>query len=106
MTDVHQFAQDDPAIEVLHGGGISGGACVVLWVQRAKRAPSNLAANVAVELAKANDPPVVAVFCLVPGFPAATHRAYHFMAEGLAELRVRSLVATSAGGLKSANQAT
>lgn len=78
---------EDARIEVLRDGepGADGRA-VLLWVQRAQRASGNLAANLAVEIADALKLPVVAVFCLVPAYPRATLRAYHFMAEGLREL--------------------
>ncbi|MGI9253787.1 MAG: deoxyribodipyrimidine photo-lyase, partial [Thermomicrobiales bacterium] len=62
------------------------GRCVLLWMQRAKRADSNLAVNLAVHLAGKLGLPVVAGFCLVPGYPGATLRSYSFMCEGLAEL--------------------
>lgn len=84
--DIDQFAHDDPALHVLRSGDVGETGCIMLWVQRAQRARANLAVNIAVELAKAVDLPVVAVFCLVPSFPSATHRHYHFMAEGLQEL--------------------
>jgi deoxyribodipyrimidine photo-lyase len=78
---------DHPAVEVYRGGETDpAGRCVLLWVQRAKRAESNRAANLAIRVADALGLPVVAAFCLVPGYPAATLRAYAFLAEGLAEL--------------------
>lgn len=66
--------------------GKTGNGPVLLWVQRAQRVSGNLAANRAVEIANALDRPVIAFFCLVPDYPRATERAYHFMAEGLQEL--------------------
>lgn len=77
---------DDPRLDLLKDGETGGDGPVVLWVQRAQRATGNLAANLAISLANELDRPVVAVFCLVPAFPSATVRAYHFMAEGLREL--------------------
>lgn len=78
---------DDPRIEILRDGEPASDAdCVLLWVQRSQRGRANPAANVAVELAKDIDLPVIAVFAMTPGFPSATLRAYHFMAEGLAKL--------------------
>ena len=88
MAGITDFAhEDDPRVHVLRDGELADNAgCVLLWVQRSQRARSNPAANLAVEIAKARDLPVIAVFCLVPAFPEATLRAHHFMAEGLAEL--------------------
>lgn len=88
MPDIRQLIpEDDLRIAVHRGGEIRAGAsCVILWVQRAQRATGNLAANLAIEIANELRLPVIAAFCLVPAFPCATLRAYHFMAEGLAEL--------------------
>ena len=78
---------DQPWVEQFRGGETAAEArCVLLWVQRAKRATANPAANLAVTLADRLRLPVVAVFCLVPGYPSATHRTYQFMAEGLRDL--------------------
>ena len=78
---------DDPRLAILQDGeGRPDAGCVLLWVQRAQRATGNLAANLAIELANELRLPVIAAFCLVPAFPRATLRAYHFMAEGLAGL--------------------
>ncbi len=88
MPDIHHLIPaNDPRLAVLQAGETRAGAgCVLLWVQRAQRATGNLAANLAIEIANELRLPVIAVFCLVPAFPHATLRAYHFMAEGLAEL--------------------
>ncbi|HEV2066119.1 MAG TPA: deoxyribodipyrimidine photo-lyase [Thermomicrobiales bacterium] len=88
MIGIRGFVgQDDPRMEVLRDGALAeDAACVMLWVQRAQRARANPAANVAVEIAGELGLPVVAVFCLVPAYPGATLRAYHFMAEGLRSL--------------------
>ncbi len=81
------ITSDDPRVMVLRDGETAGDArCVLLWVQRTKRATANHAANLAVELADNLGLPVIAGFALAPGYPEATLRAYQFMAEGLAEL--------------------
>jgi len=78
---------DDPRLAILRDGETGQDRhCVLLWVQRAQRATANLAANLAIDLADRLGLPVIAAFCLVPAFPRATRRAYHFMGEGLAEL--------------------
>lgn len=88
MPPVHDLlTHDDPRVEILRDGETATKpACVLLWVQRTKRATGSHAANLAVELADELDLPVVAGFALAPGYPEATLRAYQFMAEGLAEL--------------------
>ncbi len=88
MSDVRDLIPTDHPIVETYRGGPPGndGRCVLLWVQRAKRASANRAANLAVLAADTLRLPVVAAFCLVPGYPAATLRAYAFMAEGLREL--------------------
>jgi deoxyribodipyrimidine photo-lyase len=58
----------------------------MVWMQRAKRASANPALDVAISLADALALPVIASFCLVPDYPEATLRAYHFITEGLADL--------------------
>ena len=78
---------DNQRHAVLRDGDIDPAArTVLLWVQRAQRGSGNLAANLAIEIANELNLPLVAAFCLVPRFPRATLRAYHFVAEGLREL--------------------
>ncbi|MFM9108512.1 MAG: deoxyribodipyrimidine photo-lyase, partial [Chloroflexota bacterium] len=87
MPDISALLPDSRPIEIYRGGHTAPDArCVLLWMQRAKRAEANLAANLAVRLARQLGLPVVAVFCLVPGYPAATLRSYDFLCRGLAEL--------------------
>ena len=76
----------DARVTVPRDGEPVGAGPVLLWVQHAQRANGNATVNLAVQLADALDREVVAVFCLVPSYPRATLRAYHCMAEGLAEL--------------------
>ena len=73
-------------VGVERDGEPAGAGPVLLWVQHAQRARGNAAANLAVHLADALDREVVAAFSLVPGYPRATLRSYHCLAEGLAEL--------------------
>jgi len=83
----HLVNRAHPRIETLRPGDVADdGRCVLWWISRAARATSNHAANTAVDLANQLKLPVVAVFCLVPGYPGATLRPYQFMAEGLAGL--------------------
>ena len=86
MTLSDMVDAGDARVSILRDGEPTGGGPVLLWVQHAQRASGNAAANLAVRLADALDREVVAAFCLVPGYPRATLRAYHCLAEGLAEL--------------------
>lgn len=87
MPDIARLLPTTRPIEIYRGGETAAdGRCVILWMQRAKRAEANIAANLAVALARKLGLPVVAAFCLVPGYPGATLRSYDFIARGLAEL--------------------
>ena len=87
MPDIASLLPDTRPIEIYRGGEtIPDSRCVLLWMQRAKRAEANLAANLAVHLGRKLSLPVVAAFCLVPGYPSATLRSYDFLCRGLAEL--------------------
>lgn len=79
---------DNLRIRIIRPGRIESDAdgCVLLWVQNAQRTRSNPAADIAIDLANDLDLPCIAIFCLVPAYPAATHRAYHFLAKGISEL--------------------
>ncbi len=87
MQSVSQWFDDDPRINILRDGPpTTDGECVMVWIQRAQRAHANPSINTAIEIARELDVPVIAIFGLVPAFPSATLRHYHFMAEGLREL--------------------
>lgn len=87
MQSSSQWLGDDPRISILRDGSPATKAnCVIVWIQRAQRAHANPSINTAIEIARQLELPVIAVFCLVPAFPSATLRPYHFMAEGLREL--------------------
>jgi deoxyribodipyrimidine photo-lyase len=80
---------ENPRIAILRDGEIAEarrGKHILLWLSRSQRATSNHAANVAIQLGNELGLPIVACFCIVPGYPAATLRAYRFIAEGLEEL--------------------
>lgn len=87
MQTVSHLFGDDPRIAIRRDGAPTpDGGCVMVWIQRAQRAHANPSINTAIEIARELERPVIAVFCLVPDFPSATLRPYHFMAEGLQEL--------------------
>ena len=59
------------------------GLCVVYWMQRAVRIVDNPALDVAIEAANHLGLPVVIFFSVIPNYPHANLRHYHFLAQGL-----------------------
>src|ERR1019366_5075910 len=77
----------EPRVLVRQGGGPrKGGRCVVYWMQRAMRILDNPALNVAIEAANLLGLPVVVFFSVIPNYPNANLRHYHFMAQGLRDV--------------------
>jgi deoxyribodipyrimidine photo-lyase len=62
------------------------GRCVVYWLQHAQRALDNPALEVAIEAGNALGLPVVAYFSVIPNYPNANLRHYHFLHQGLHDL--------------------
>ena len=60
--------------------------CVVYWMQRAMRIEGNPALDVAIEAGNALGLPVVVYFSVIPNYPNANLRHYHFMAQGLRDV--------------------
>jgi deoxyribodipyrimidine photo-lyase len=60
--------------------------CVVYWMQRAMRIPDNPALDVAIEAGNLLGLPVVVYFSVIPNYPNANLRHYHFMAQGLRDV--------------------
>ena len=56
------------------------------WLQRAQRALDNPALEVAIACANALGLPVVAYFSVIPNYPNANYRHYHFMQQGLLDV--------------------
>ncbi len=63
------------------------GKCVVYWMQRAVRAVDNPALDVAIEAANILGIPVVIYFGVIPNYPNANLRHYHFLQQGLRDAR-------------------
>jgi len=63
-----------------------GGKCVVYWMQRAMRIQDNPALDVAVDCANLLGLPVVVFFSVIPNYPNANLRHYHFMQQGLRDV--------------------
>jgi len=57
--------------------------CVVYWMQRALRIHGNPALDLAIEAANLLALPVVVYFSVIPNYPNANLRHYHFLAQGL-----------------------
>ena len=62
------------------------GKCVVYWMQRAMRIVENPALDVAIEAANLLGLPVVVFFSVIPNYPNANLRHYHFMQQGLRDV--------------------
>jgi deoxyribodipyrimidine photo-lyase len=68
------------------GAPCKGGKCVVYWMQRAMRILDNPALDLAIEAANLLGLPVVVYFQVIPNYPNANLRHYHFMQQGLRDL--------------------
>ena len=74
----------DKRITIRRGGEPRKNAqCVVYWLQRAQRALDNPALEVAIRCGNALGLPVVAYFSVIPNYPNANLRHYHFLQQGL-----------------------
>jgi deoxyribodipyrimidine photo-lyase len=60
--------------------------CVVYWMQRAMRIQDNPALDIAIETANLLGLPVVVFFGVIPNYPHANLRHYHFLAQGLRDV--------------------
>jgi deoxyribodipyrimidine photo-lyase len=78
---------DRPRVLVRRDGAPrEGGRCVVYWMQRAMRIVDNPALDVAIEAGNLLGLPVVVYFSVIPNYPNANLRHYHFMAQGLRDV--------------------
>jgi deoxyribodipyrimidine photo-lyase len=78
---VHQ-----PRVLVRCNGAPRKGKCVVYWMQRAMRILDNPALDVAIEVGNLLELPVVVFFSVIPNYPNANLRHYHFLAQGLRDV--------------------
>jgi deoxyribodipyrimidine photo-lyase len=93
MRDQQQIPEDiarlagQPRVLARRGGALRKGAkCVVYWMQRAMRIVDNPALDVAIEAGNLLELPVVVFFSVIPNYPNANLRHYHFMAQGLRDV--------------------
>ena len=78
---------EQPRVQVRRGGAPRKGArCVVYWMQRAMRVVDNPALDVALEAGNLLGLPVVVYFSVIPNYPNANLRHYHFLAQGLRDV--------------------
>jgi deoxyribodipyrimidine photo-lyase len=78
---------DQPRVKVRRGGApLTEGKCVVYWMQRAMRVVDNPALDVAIEAGNLLGLPVVVFFSLIPNYPNANLRHYHFLVRGLEDV--------------------
>src|ERR1700677_4041807 len=60
--------------------------CVVYWMQRSGRIVDNPALDAAIEVGNLLGLPVVVYFQVIPNYPNANLRHYHFLAQGLRDV--------------------
>jgi deoxyribodipyrimidine photo-lyase len=78
---------DQPRVLVRRSGAPrEAGRCVVYWMQRAIRIVDNPALDVAIEAGNLLGLPVVVFFSVIPNYPNANLRHYHFMQQGLRDV--------------------
>jgi deoxyribodipyrimidine photo-lyase len=78
---------DQPRVLVRRPGApIKGAKCVVYWMQRAIRIIDNPALDVAIAAANILGLPIVVYISVIPNYPNANLRHYHFLAQGLRDV--------------------
>jgi deoxyribodipyrimidine photo-lyase len=84
MSDELTKLANQPRVVVRRSGPPRAGAkCVVYWMQRAVRIVDNPALDVAIEAGNLLGLPVVVYFQVIPNYPNANLRHYHFLQQGL-----------------------
>ncbi|HVZ83157.1 MAG TPA: deoxyribodipyrimidine photo-lyase [Terracidiphilus sp.] len=78
---------DQPRILVRRKGDLRlDGKCVVYWMQRAMRILDNPALDIAIKAGNLLNLPIVAFFSVIPNYPNANLRHYHFLTQGLHDI--------------------
>jgi len=78
---------DRPRVLVRRGGAPrKDGRCTVYWMQRAVRITENPALDLAIEAANLLGLPLVVYFQVIPNYPNANLRHYHFLQQGLRDV--------------------
>ena len=83
---IAQLAAQPRVVVRRWGVPLEGGRCVVYWMQRAQRIFENPALDVAIEAANQLGLPVVVYFQVIPNYPNANLRHYHFLQQGLRDV--------------------
>ncbi len=77
---------NQPRVLVRRDGPLrKDGRCVVYWMQRALRSVDNPALDIAIAAANILDLPVIIYFGVIPNYPNANLRHYHFLQQGLCD---------------------
>jgi len=77
----------DPRVTIRRPGPpLKGAKCVVYWMQRSQRSLDNPALEVAVACANALELPLITYFSVIPNYPNANYRHYHFLRQGLHDI--------------------
>lgn len=77
----------DERVQHLNGNGIRDGKYVLYWMQSSQRSECNHALEYAILKASKLNRPLVVFFGITETFPDANARHYHFMLEGLNQVR-------------------
>jgi deoxyribodipyrimidine photo-lyase len=78
---------DNPRILIRRDSPLRPDAkCVVYWMQRAMRIHENSALDVAIDAANILGLPVVVFFSVIPNYPNANLRHYHFLQQGMRDV--------------------
>jgi deoxyribodipyrimidine photo-lyase len=78
---------DQPRVLVRRGGSPRKDArCVVYWMQRAMRIVDNAALDLAIDAGNSLGLPVMVYFQVIPNYPNANLRHYHFLLQGLRDI--------------------
>ncbi|HXS76419.1 MAG TPA: deoxyribodipyrimidine photo-lyase [Terracidiphilus sp.] len=86
-TPLAQLA-DNPRVHIRRDGSPRpDGKCVVYWMQRAIRIHDNPALDTSIDAANLLGLPVVVFFSVIPNYPNANLRHYHFLQQGLGDVQ-------------------
>jgi len=83
---IYQLANQPRVLVRRNGPPLPDAKCVVYWMQRAVRIVDNPALDIAIEAANLLDLPVVVYFSVIPNYPNANLRHYHFLQQGLRDV--------------------
>jgi deoxyribodipyrimidine photo-lyase len=84
--ELAQLANQPRVVVRRDGAPRAGAQCVVYWMQRAVRIVDNPALDIAIEAGNLLGLPVVVYFQVIPNYPNANLRHYHFLQQGLRDV--------------------